>query len=65
MPKSKEIFAVEAKILRRTQAAVQIEYDGEEFWLPKSQLHDVDELPQEGDARVKMTDWIARQKGFI
>lgn len=64
MAKAEEIFAVEAFILRHTERALQIRVHDEDMWLPKSQLFDVEELPQEGDARVKMTAWIAKEKGL-
>ena len=62
--KQEEIFSVEAEILRETLKAVLIEVEGEEIWLPRSQLIDDDELPVRGKARVKMTAWIAKEKGL-
>lgn len=64
MSKAEEIFSVEAYVLRHTAKAVLISYEGEELWLPRSQLIDDNELPQEGEARVKMTAWIAKEKGL-
>ena len=55
MAQQEEIFSVEAEILRETLKAVLIEVEGEEIWLPRSQLIDDDELPIRGKARVKMT----------
>lgn len=65
MPRAEEIFKIEAFILRHTEAAIQIKHDGEKIWLPKSQLYDVEDLPQEGDAEIKMKAWIAKEKGLI
>lgn len=65
MSKAEEIHSIEAFVLRHTAKAVLIRYDEEEIWLPRSQLIDDDELPQEGEARVKMTAWIAKEKGLI
>lgn len=64
MAKSEEVFSIEAFVLRHTEKAVLIDYDGERIWLPRSQLIDDEELPQEGAARVKMTEWIAKEKGL-
>lgn len=64
MARAEEIFTVEAFVLRHTPRAVLISYEGEEIWLPRSQLIDDEELPQEGAARVKMTAWIAKEKGL-
>lgn len=65
MAKLEEIYSVEATVLRHTEKAVQIEVDGEEFWLPRSQLFDDDELPETGSVRIKMASWIAKAKGLI
>lgn len=64
MPKAEEIFSIEATILAHTQKAVKIEVHGEELWIPRSQLFDDEELPESGEARVKMTAWIAKEKGL-
>lgn len=66
MPRPDEIFRLEgAFVLKHSAKAILISYQGEDYWLPISQLHDYDELPQEGDAVVKMSAWIAKEKGFI
>lgn len=64
MPAAEEIFCIEAFVLRHTAKAILIRYHDEDIWLPRSQLIDDEELPQEGDARVKMTAWIAKEKGL-
>ena len=64
MAKAEEIFSVEATIRVKREKAILIELHGEEFWLPISQLFDADELPNAGPARVKMTEWIAKEKGL-
>ena len=64
MAKAEELFRIEAFILRHTPKAVLIKYEGEEIWLPRSQLVDDEELPQEGQAEVRMTAWIAKEKGL-
>ena len=62
MPKAEEIFKIEAVVLRHTEKAVQIRVHGEDIWLPRSQLFDDEELPEEGHAEIKMTAWIAKEK---
>lgn len=64
MSRAEEIFSIEAFVLRQTPKAVLVRYEDEEYWLPRSQLIDDEDLPQEGAARVKMTAWIAKEKGF-
>ena len=64
MPRAEEIFKIEAFVLRHTLKAVLIKYEDEEIWLPRSQLFDEEDLPQEGEATVKITAWIAKEKGL-
>lgn len=64
MPISEEIFSVEAEVLRETLKAVLIKVYDEELWIPRSQLIDDDALPVRGHALVKMTAWIAKEKGL-
>ena len=60
-----EIYTCEAVIKASTLKAVLIELDEENYWLPRSQLIDDDELPEKGHAQIKMTAWIAKEKGLI
>ena len=40
--------------------------EGEEMWIPKSQIHDDSEVWQEHDRGVLViTEWIAEQKGLL
>jgi hypothetical protein len=49
-------------ILKETDAAVLIEIDGEEYWIPLSQVHSM----HHGDTPyIMMTPWIAKQKGLM
>lgn len=64
MPKSEEIFSIECVVLKHTQKAVLIDVFGEKIWIPKSEMHDVEDLPEKGDANVKMAAWIAKEKGL-
>ena len=64
MPRPEEIFVVEGFILRHTERALHVRINDEDIWIPKSQMHDVDELPQEGNAELRMSAWIAKEKGL-
>lgn len=64
MARAEEIFSIEAFILKHKEKAVLVSYEGEDIWLPISQLIDYDQLPQEGNAKVKMSAWIAKEKGL-
>jgi hypothetical protein len=54
------------KVLRETEKAFLVLVDGEEVWLPHSQIADWDDY-EAGDENVTMsvTEWIAEQKGLL
>ena len=48
-----------------SEAAVLVTIEGEDFWIPKSQLHDDSEVYRKGDSgTLIITKWIAKQKGI-
>lgn len=52
-------------VQRETESAILCDIDGEEHWIPKSQIHDDSEVYKadtEGTLIVSL--WIAKQKGF-
>ena len=54
------------EILRETEAAFLVELEnGEQHWLPKSQIADSEQY-EAGDVNctVSITEWIAQQKGL-
>ena len=55
-----------AKIERETEAAYLLTLeDGEQVWIPKSQISDPDELKAvDEDLTVSVSEWIADQKGL-
>lgn len=64
MEQMQEFFTFECKILRHSEKAIQIEFDGEQMWIPKSQIDEPEELPPAGNAEISITAWIAKQKGL-
>lgn len=53
------------RIIRETDAAFLIEIDGDEIWLPKSQIADVDDYNAGiEDCVMSITEWIAMEKGL-
>jgi hypothetical protein len=49
-----------------TDAAILVEIEGEEYWIPKSQIHDDSEVYQEGTSgQLVISQWIAEQKGLV
>lgn len=53
---------IECRFLRETDNAVLIEVEGEEHWIPLSQ---VSEMHKGKAGKIVMTQWIANQKGLI
>jgi len=63
MPNTVRIDDVTCK--RSTAKAILVEIDGDEYWIPQSQIDDDSEVWQEGDEGVLViTEWIAEQKGI-
>ena len=58
-----EMFTVYGDILQETEDAILVSCDGEEVWLPKSQI---DYAGERGDEYVPITlpDWLAADKGL-
>lgn len=66
MPREQKYILVPVdKVVAATDMALLLEVDGEEYWVPKSQMEDPDEFVR-GDRNVEifMTEWIAKQKGL-
>ena len=52
--------------LRETDAALLVEIDGEEYWMPKAQVDDASDVQTEGDiGLICISEWIATQKGLL
>jgi len=58
---------IEAYCLHATDAALLVEVDGEEIWIPKSQIDlSVSEVTGVGDrGTLVITRWIAQKKNLI
>ena len=59
----------DTKILYTTDKAIRFEWNGESYWLPRSQIGNMEELlPLEGEdtlVTIEATEWIAKKGGFI
>jgi hypothetical protein len=52
--------------IHETEQALLVEYEGDEFWLPKSQIHDDSEVyERETKGKLVIPRWLAIEKGFI
>jgi PhoPQ-activated pathogenicity-related protein len=67
LPAEQDSFELECVVKRKTDAAIFVETeDGDEYWIPKSQLVDFDDdQPLKEIESINMSMWIAKQKGFI
>lgn len=51
---------------RETDAALLVEIDDKEIWMPKSQISDDSEVTAEDDVgTLIVSQWIAEQKGLV
>ena len=52
--------------LRDTKKALLCKIDGQELWVPKSQIHDDSEVWEVGhEGKLVVTEWWAMQKGLV
>lgn len=60
-----EEFA-DVKCTAETPDAILVEIDGDEHWIPKSQVSEDSEVYEEGgEGKLVITTWIATQKGLV
>lgn len=61
-----EKFQVQdVKALRETEKALLVEIEGEEFWLPKSQIDDDSEVYKEDtEGTLVIPMWLAEKMGL-
>ena len=63
---SRAVCCDDVTCLRETDSALLVEMDGEEYWIPKSQVHDDGEVYEEGGTGLLViTLWIAKQNGLV
>ena len=65
-----EVESFEVTFLTQTDKAVLVEHEGEEFWIPNTQIDDDSEvfvgcdLQRGEEGTLVCTTWIAEQKGL-
>lgn len=63
---SENTYRCKATCLRESEKAVLVRIEGEELWIPKSQIRDDSEVYQKDDEGfLVMSEWIAEQKGLL
>lgn len=61
-----DLWEEEVTVLRETEAAILIEYENEEFWIPKSQIQEDSEVSGVGDVgTLSIPRWLAKEKGLL
>lgn len=54
------------KALKETDKGLLVEYEGEEIWIPKSQITEDSEVTEEGDEGIlAIPEWLAEEKGML
>lgn len=54
------------EVKRETDAAILVEIEGEEYWIPKSQIDDDSEVFTTGTSgKLVISEWIAKEKGLV
>lgn len=52
--------------LKETGAALLCKIDGDDYWMPKSQIDSESDVNAEGDeGTLVVTQWIAMEKGLV
>jgi len=63
-----EIVEYDAEVVRVTALALLVNIDGDEYWLPKSQLKDEGDLGEASEAgdkgSIAIPRWLAEDKGI-
>lgn len=63
--KSKAEFE-DVTVIRETDAALLVDVDGKEVWIPKSQIDDDSEVYKAGtDGTLIVSEWIAKEKRLV
>lgn len=65
MGASNYVYLEDCEVIAITRYALLILYDGEQYWIPTSQIADP-ETYSKGDSgiTIPITQWIAEQKGM-
>ena len=69
MPREEKTVSFEGVVCKKATAkALLVEIDGEDYWIPLSQIHDDSEVfddDKNADGKLVVTEWIAQQKGLV
>jgi hypothetical protein len=61
-----KVSFLDVTVLKETPAALLCEIDGDEVWIPQSQIDDDSEVYEKGHrGTLIVSQWIAEQKGLV
>jgi hypothetical protein len=58
-----ETEEIYVEVKAETDKAILVDYEGKEYWLPKSQLEDWPDVEDGGDIEVPL--WLLEEKGMV
>ncbi len=65
MSASNWVHLEDCLVLKATDKALLVEYDGEEVWPPLSQISEAEQYEVgDKDVTISITAWLAKQKGI-
>ena len=57
---------IEAEAVHETDSALLVEIEGEQHWVPKSQILDDSEVWENGDkGKLIITEWFAKKRDLL
>lgn len=62
------VFKCIAYCIRETDKALLVQTEGEELWIPKSQIHDDSEVfdaEDNNEGLLAIPEWLAEEKGIL
>lgn len=63
---SEKVQIQNVTVARETESALLVNIEGEEIWIPKSQIDDDSEVyKKDTSGTLVITEWIAKQKGLV
>lgn len=66
MGESRYIPIVVDEVLKETDKAFLCLIEGTQYWIPKSQMEDSENVSEgELDCEMAITEWIAQEKGLL
>ena len=66
MSRSKTVELYDVTSIKESRLAIYVEYDGETYWIPKSQIHDDSEVyTNDQEGTLVIPEWLAIEKEMV